>query len=187
VYYGYGLSGAGLDILTVGNCSRIVGTVQYYEVGGTYQVSGLNYRQMVPNDPGNIQKISSGHSPAYAPIDADTFLNGTVSIETEEGLKDFSVAEMILSTSVEMKGLKVESVYTTEDEDSSSNGAMTLTCSIDGMTILVRTTALYDENNVLITADAFEGKTIDVKGIVDYYSGSYQIKVFSANGILIQN
>ena len=187
VYYGYGLSGAGLDILTVGNCSRIVGTVQYYEVGGTYQVSGLNYRQMVPNDPGNIQKISSGHSPAYAPMDADTFLSGTVSIETEEGLKDFSVAEMILSTSVEMKGLKVESVYTTVDEDSSSNGAMTLTCSIDGMTILVRTTALYDENNVLITADAFEGKTIDVKGIVDYYNGSYQIKVFSTNGILIQN
>jgi micrococcal nuclease len=29
VYYGYGLSGAGLDILTVGNESRIVGTVQY--------------------------------------------------------------------------------------------------------------------------------------------------------------
>ena len=187
VYYGYGLSGAGLDILTVGNCSRIVGTVQYYEVGGTYQVSGLNYRQMVPDDPGNIQKISSGHSPAYAPMDADTFLNGTVSIETEDGTKDFSVAELVLSTSVEMKGLKVESIYTTESEDSSSNGAMTLTCSIDGMTILVRTTALYDENNALITADAFEGKTIDVKGIVDYYSGSYQIKVFSANGILIQN
>ena len=187
VYYGYGLSGAGLDILTVGNCSRIVGTVQYYEVGGTYQVSGLNYRQLVPDDPGNIQKISSGHSPAYAPMDADTFLNGTISIETEDGIKDFSVSELVLSTSVEMKGLKVESVYTTESEDSSSNGALTLTCSVDGMTILVRTTALYDENNALITADAFEGKTIDVKGIVDYYSGSYQIKVFSANGILIQN
>ena len=38
VYYGFGLSGEGLDILSVGNEARIVGTVQYYEVGGTYQV-----------------------------------------------------------------------------------------------------------------------------------------------------
>ena len=38
VYYGYGLSGAGLSMIAVGNRSRIVGTVQYYQAGGTYQV-----------------------------------------------------------------------------------------------------------------------------------------------------
>ncbi len=185
VYYGYGLPGAGLNILSMGNHSRIVGTVQYYEVGGTYQVSGLTYRQMVPDDPGNIQKISEGHSPAYVPTDADTFINGTVSIEQEEGTKDFSYAELAMSTSIEMKGLQVESIYTTDNEDSSSNGAMTLTCVSDGITVLVRTTVLYDENKTLITADAYEGKTIDVRGIVDYYDGMYQIKVFSANGITV--
>ena len=185
VYYGYGLPGAGLNILSMGNLSRIVGTVQYYEVGGTYQVSGLSYRQMKPDDPNNIQKISEGHSPAYVPTDADTFMNSTVSIELEEGSEKFPYAELAMNTSIEMKGLTVESVYTTDNEDSASNGAMTLTCVSDGVTVLVRTTVLYDENKTLITADAYEGKTIDVRGIVDYYDGTYQIKVFSANGITV--
>ena len=188
VYYGYGLSGAGLNILSVGNRSRIVGTVQYYEVGGTYQVSGLTYRQMVPDDPGNIQKISDGHAPAYVPTDADTFVNKTVSIDMEEETKTFSYAELVMSTSIEMKDLTVQSVYTTDNEDSSSNGAMTLTCtSKDGITVLVRTAVLYDENKAVITEDAYQGKTIDVRGIVDYYDGSYQIKVFTANGITVNN
>ena len=187
VYYGYGLSGAGLDILSVGNCSRIVGTVQYYEVGGTYQVSGLTYRQMKPDDPSNIQKISDGHSPAYVPTDANTFVNSKVQLALEEETKEFSYAELVMSTSIEMKGLTVKSVYTTDNEDSSSNGAMTLTCVSDGITVLVRTAVLYDENNKLITADAYKGKTIDVRGIVDYYDGNYQIKVFTANGITVNN
>ena len=187
VYYGYGLPGAGLNILSMGNRSRIVGTVQYYEVGGTYQVSGLSYRQMVPDDPGNIQKISDGHSPAYVPTDADTFANSTVSIVQETGTKEFPYAELAMSTSIEMKGLTVESVYTTDNQNSASNGAMTLTCVSDGITVLVRTTVLYDENNALITADAYEGKSIDVRGIVDYYDGTYQIKVFTAKGITVNN
>ena len=57
VYYGFGLSGAGLEVLKVGNESRIVGTVQYYETGDTYQVSGLTYRAMKPDDPSNIKKL----------------------------------------------------------------------------------------------------------------------------------
>lgn len=187
VYYGYGLSGAGLDILSVGNEARIVGTVQYYEVGGTYQVSGLSYRQMKPDDPSNIQKISDGHSPAYLLTDADTFLNKTVSVETEEGTTQHPYAALAMSTSIEMRNLQVQSIYTTDNEDSSSNGAMTLTCLVDGMTVLVRTAVLHDTNNALITEDAYLGKTIDVKGIVDYYDGQYQIKVFSANGITVHN
>lgn len=186
VYYGYGLPGAGLNILAMGNCSRIVGTVQYYEVGGTYQVSGLSYRQMKPDDPNNIQKISDGHSPAYVPTDADTFVNSKVSIELEEGTKEFSYAELAMSTSIEMKGLNVVEVYTTDNTDSSSHGALTLTCVREDITITVRTTPLYDGNKNLITADAYEGKTIDVRGIVDYYDGTYQIKVFSADGITVK-
>ncbi len=185
VYYGYGLPGAGLNILSMGNRSRIVGTVQYYEVGGTYQVSGLTYRQMVPDDPGNIQKISDGHTPAYVPTDADTFVNGTVSIVQEEGTKEFPYAELAMSTSIEMKGLTVVEVYTTDDTDSSSHGALTLTCVSEDITVTVRTSPLYDENKTLITADAYNGKSIDVRGIVDYYDGNYQIKVFSANGITV--
>jgi len=56
---------------------------------------------------------------------------------------------------------------------------------VDGVTVSVRTTVLLDENKNLITADAFEGKTIDVKGLVDYFDGSYQIKVFTMDNITI--
>ena len=51
----------------------------------------------------------------------------------------------------------------------------------------VRTIPLYDENQNLLTEDAFYGKTIDVKGIVDYFDGTYQIKVFTIGSINIHD
>ena len=186
IYYGFNLSGAGLDVLSVGNEARIVGTVQYYEAGDTYQVSGLTYRQMKPDDPGNIQKLSEGHTPAYVLTDADTFANGTVSIETEEEVKTFPYAQLALGSSIRMEGLTVTDVYTTNNADSSSHGAMTLTCDAGGITVSVRTVVLFDKNGTMITEDAYLGKTIDVNGIVDYFSGTYQIKVFTPNQITIK-
>ena len=186
VYYGFGLSGEGLDILSIGNEARIVGTVQYYEVGGTYQVAGLSYRMMKPDDPGNIQKLSGGHDPAYVLTDADTFVNGKVEVEVAEEKKEFAYAELALGSSIEMQNLTVKDIYTTMSEESSSKGAMTLTCEVDGIRVSVRTAVLTDADGKLITEDAYEGKTIDVKGIVDYYDGTYQIKVFSADNITIQ-
>ena len=186
VYYGFGLSGEGLDILSVGNEARIVGTVQYYEVGGTYQVAGLSYRMMKPDDPGNIQKLSDGHEPAYVLTDAETFVNGKVEVEVAEEKKEFVYAELALGSSIEMQNLTVKDIYTTTNEESSSKGAMTLTCDVDGVEVSVRTAVLTDADGKLITEDAYEGKVIDVKGIVDYYDGAYQIKVFSADNITIQ-
>lgn len=185
VYYGFNLSGPGLDILTVGNEARIVGSVQYYEAGGTYQVSDLSYRMMKPDDPSNIQKLSEGNEPAYVLTDANTFANGTVTVQTEEASVTARYAELAMSTSIEMKNLKVVDVYTTTNEGSASKGAMTLTCEVDGIPVSVRTVVLLDDNGSLIAADAYEGKTIDVKGIVDYFNGTYQIKVFSADDISV--
>jgi len=185
IYYGHGLSGKGLEILSVGNEVRIVGSVQYYEGGGTWQVADMNYRMMKPDDPGNIQMLSEGNSASYVLTDPDTFANGTVAVETEEGTETVAYAALAMNTSVEMKNLKVVDVYTTDDEASSSYGAMTLTCEADGVTVTVRTVVLYDENGERITEDAFLGKTIDVKGIVDYFDGAYQIKVFSTKNITI--
>lgn len=179
VYYGYGLNGDGLDVLMVGNESRIVGTVQYYEAGGTYQVSGLTYRLMNPKDPGNIQKLSSGHQPAYVLTDADTFLHGKVVLETEAGSQTFDYAALALGTSIEMRNLTVTEVLPSE-------GAMTLICQADqGDSIQVRTVSLRDENGVPLTEDAFLDKVIDVSGIVDAFDGVYQIKVFTLNGITV--
>lgn len=185
VYYGYNLTGGGLDVLTVGNEARIVGTVQYYETGGTWQVSGLSYSQMRPNDPDNIQKLSEGNDPAYVLTAPSTFVNGTVETEVSDELKSFPYAQLAMSTSIEMKDLVVKSVYTTTNESSSSNGAMTLTCEADGVTVSIRTVVFLDENGNLITADAYQGKTIDVKGVVDYFDGTYQIKVFTPDNITV--
>ena len=185
VYYGYGLPGAGLNILKVGNEARIVGTVQYYEAGGTWQGSGLTYRQMRPDDPEYIQKLSEGHEGAFRLTTIDTFLNGTVEVEGEEGTVSYPYAQLALSTSVQMNDLQVISAYTTNDEESSSFGAITLTCMVDGQQITVRTGVMLDAAGNLVTQDIYEGQTIDVKGIVDFYDGMYQIKVFSAKDITI--
>ena len=82
-----------------------------------------------------------------------------------------------------MQGLTVVDAYTTTDEESSSKGAITLTCEVDGVNVTVRTTVLRDADGNVITQDAYLGKTIDVKGIVDYFDGSYQIKVFVPENI----
>jgi len=185
VYYGFNLNGKGMEILTVGNEVRIVGSVQYYEAGGTWQIADVDYRMMKPDDPNNLQKLSDGHSPAYVETSINTF-NGNVTIPSDEGESVTKrYAEMALGTSIEMKGLKVVDSYTTTNEESSSKGAFTLECEVDGQTVDVRTTVLLDKDGNVIKASAYEGKTIDVKGMIDYFNGSYQIKVFSADNITI--
>ena len=185
IYYGFNLSGKGLEILTPGNEVRIVGSLQYYETGGTWQIADLNYRAMKPNDPGNIQVLGTGTA-AYLKTDAEKFQNGKVDVVVGDEKKTFDYAELALGTSVSMENLKVVDVYTTTNEESSSKGAMTLTCQVDGITIDVRTTVFRDANGNLITKDAYLGKTIDVKGLVDYFSGAYQIKVFSPDNIIVK-
>lgn len=185
VYYGYGLSGAGLSMIAVGNRSRIVGTVQYYEAGGTYQVSGLTYRQMKPDDPSNVQKISDGHDPAFVTISADKFVSGKVTFDGDT--REYSFAELAQSTTVLINGLTVKDIYTTTSDDSSSKGAMTLTCEADGVTVYVRTAVLTDKDGKVVTQETFAGKNINVRGVVDYYDGKYQIKVLSLGDITVNN
>ncbi len=186
VYYGFNLSAKGLEIITEGNEVRFVGTAQYYETGGTWQVAGVSCNAFKPNDPNNLQLISEGHKPGYQAVTATDFLEKKVTFDNEDGStyqRDF--ANLAMDTSISMKNLQVKSIYTTESDNETSNGAMTLTCVSDGKTITVRTTVLFDENGNKITADAFEGKTIDVRGVVGYFGGNYQIKVVSSSGITV--
>ena len=182
VYYGYNLSGAGLDILSVGNEVRIVGTLQYYEAGGTWQVSGLSYRMMKPDDPGNIRKLSEGHSAAYALVDAQTFAGETV-IETAEGEKRFPWAQLALGTTVTIPGLTVESAAAVQ-EDSGSE-AITLNCSSGDTTILVYAESMH-ENGSLISPERYTNQTVSVRGVVDYHNGAYQISVLTPDQITIE-
>lgn len=176
VYYGHGLSGMGLDVLGVGNEARIVGTVQYYEAGGTWQVSGVSYRQMKPDDPDNLQKLSSGNEPAYTLMTPAELL--TQSVELPEGTINTLNAELALATSVELKGLYVSDVKTTDD-------AVVLKCEAEGTTITVRTVLLRGDDGTVSAEETYLGKTVDVKGVVDYYDGTYQIKVFTTENITI--
>jgi endonuclease YncB( thermonuclease family) len=186
VYYGFNMVGEGLSIIsTVGNRVRVVGSVQYYETGDSYQVSGLSYSAFADDESDNLQLISTGHKGAFVEIEPATF-KGDVSIEVGEEMKTFKFAELALGTSVSMKDLQVVSIYTTTNEDSASKGAMTLTCkAADGTTIAVRTDVLRDSEGNLITEDTFTGKTIDVRGLVDYFTGDYQIKVYTINDVTI--
>ncbi len=186
IYYGFNLSGMGLEVLSPGNEVRIVGSLQYYETGGTWQIADVSYREMKPNDPNNIKTLSTGHNAAYVLTDPEKFVSGRVDVVVNDEMKNFKYAELALSTSISMENLKVVDVYTTTNEESSSQGAMTLKCQVNGVTIDVRTTVFYDENGNLITKDAYLGKTIDVKGVVDFFSGDYQIKVFSPDNIIVK-
>ena len=114
----------------------------------------------------------------------ETFLS-QVTIQGEESSQNFDYAALAMGTSIEMHDLTVKDVYVTEDADSSSFGALTLTCEQAGHTIDVRTVPLYGSDGKLITADFFVGKTIDIKGIVDLYDGQYQVKVFTLNSITL--
>jgi len=192
VYYGYNLTGTGLEILDPGNRVAFVGSVQYYATGGTWQISDIKYVDMRPNDPNNIQLISSGHEPSYRLTTPEQFYESTVDVEVLESLEDdatttktFDYAQLAMGSSISMENMKVDSVYTTTNEDSSSKGAMTLTCMTKGYKVSVRTAVMRDADGNLITADAYEGKIINVKGVVDYFSGTYQIKVFTPDDIEI--
>ena len=105
--------------------------------------------------------------------------------EGNETVKAYDYAYLALYSSISMEGLRVTRVSTTTDPTSDNFGAMTLTCEANGVTVKVRTTVFRDGNGELITEEDFLGKTIDVKGIIEYFSGGYQIKAFSPNDIYV--
>lgn len=190
VYCGY-TSGEIDNVLKVGNEVRFVGNVQYWEGGGTWQVTDIHYSAFDPDDPENIKLLGTGHTASNRLTTAEQFLDGKVTVnvlkelgseETEE--KTFDYAALAMSTSIRMENLFVKSIYVTNN-GGDNDGAMTLTCEVDGREITVRTTVLRNSNKELYTPEDFLNKTIHVEGIVDYFSGEYQIKVFSAKNIEI--
>lgn len=165
VYYGYSLSGGGLDILSVGNEARIVGVFTYYEGGSAWQVSDVTYRMMRPDDPGNLQKLSEGHSPAFTPV-------------TAAQLDELSVA-----TSVSLEGLRVVGAHTVTSEDATKNGALSLTCEQEGASL----TVWVAPTQGLPTAEALLNQTISIKGIVFTPQEDALVRVFAPDGLSLQD
>lgn len=194
VYYGYQLDSFGQKIYSVGNRIKVVGVLSYWETGASWQISDVKYNAYKPNDPDNTKLLDEEkHSAQYTETTIAKFnsnVNVTITKEDENGeatqtTKTMKYAESALATTIVMKNLKVTRTYTTTNEESDDKGAISITCEVDGKTITVRTAVLKDENGAIIKEDVFAGKTIDVKGVVDTFSGEYQIRVFSMNSITI--
>ena len=197
VYYGFNLDYFGQEILTVGNRILVVGSVQYYETGGTYQISDIKYNAMRPDDESNIKLISQGHEGSYVPVGAKELLTGKVTLKISQVdgenvtvvEKTFDQGFLTMHGTASLTGLTIKSIYTTQNEDSSNFGALSITCeAADGTEITLRTIVLKDESGKTITASAFPiGSKINARGVVDVFNGVYQLKIFSANDITFVN
>ena len=158
VYGGY--SSLAPKFLVPGYRLSVTGTPDNNEIYG-FQVSGLSFSLINPTDD-DTKIIEKNVSVVPTKITA-------AELDTNESLE---------GTFVSMDGLTVESVYTTES-DTSSDGAMTLTCkTADGNSVTVRTVKLT-QNGETVTEEYFRGVTMNVCGIVDYYKGAPQIKLLT--------
>ena len=185
VYYGYNLSGGGMEILRAGNLVCIVGTFQYYEAGGVWQVSGITYRMMKPDDPGNIRLISSGHEIPWTETDAAVLMEGVVALLPDEEDEDFPEAEefdrayLSQATTVTVSPLTVQGGYT------SIPGTATLWCLSGGTEVQLYLDGALNENGVPYTVEELRGKTVSVRGVVGKYNGEYQIYVLTPDGLTV--
>ena len=179
VYYGYNLSGGGMEILRAGNLVRIVGTFQFYEAGDTWQVSGISYRMMKPDDPGNIRLISSGYDIPWTVTDAGTLAEGTASVDLEDGTEEFDLAFLTQGTTVTVSPLKVQSGYRV------GSSGLTLWCVSDGNTVQLYVDGALNENGARFTLEELKGKTVSVRGVVGRFDGEYQINVLTPDGLTI--
>lgn len=181
VYLGNSFSGRSL--LVVGNKVSICGNFVYYDAGGTYQVSGLTYMKMKPNYEKNLRLIETGVEVPVKEITADELTKTTV--DAQDKYEGISYTETLTNTLVTMSNVTVNDIYTTSN-GGKSDGAMTLTCSDgNGKTVTVRTEVLTKENGDVVVEQDLLNKTISVKGIVDFYNDSYQVKVFNFKDITI--
>lgn len=207
VYYGY-QSGKILKVLSLGNRVSVVGVVTLFN--GSYQISGVSYDEYQPTLAANTTVVSEGHSPAFAETSAKDIVEGELTVTYEQDTKgedgnvttevvqkQLAYGDAVMSTSVTVKNLTVESIHVT-DNGGNSDGAMSITCtSEDGATIVVRTEVLKDENGEIIKKEAYLNKKITVKGIVDFYKyvdnrtgedvEQYQVKVYRADFITVLN
>ena len=149
---------------------------------------------MRPNAPDNTAKISTGNEVAFTETTPEVFTGDKTILLPDDTEKTFSYEELAVSTSISMKDLVVTDLYTTKT--GSNTGAITITCTVNGIEISVRTATKLtrvDENGdtVDVVEADFLGKTIDVRGVVDYFdledtgNGTYQIMVYTFDDIVI--
>ncbi len=197
VYYGFNAPAGLSKIFQIGNCVEVVGKVEYYEAGGTYQIAGVTYDRYHPEREENSSLVSEGNEAAFQELDAATFkskISVTFEREDKDGnpledeVVEINCGEAVLGASASFSHLTVKSTYTTSN-GGNNDGAVTITCTAeDGKTeVVVRTEVLTDADGKLVTADVYAGKTISVKGLIEKYNGNYQVKVHRFDYITFEN
>ena len=192
VYYGNNLPFGTESFLVTGNLIYYVGIFQYATAVDAYQIGGIVYDMMKPGDPAYTHLVEQDQTIPFTPTDILTLTSGETEVSSPDGdvVTTYKGNFSVLHTSVSLEGLTVVGTSTTQDPDSDNYGAISLKCEKDGQTITVRTIVLY-ENGQKVTADRFEGQTIDVKGVVDAFApegsttATIQVKVFSLDNIII--
>lgn len=160
----------------IGSRVRISGTITYYETGDVYQLTDVVDRLLTSN----INNLTVKEEGTIEPASI---------IPSDLNVSNVELAYNLVS----INNILVTESYTTRTEGSSSYGAITLTCKVGNETVTVRTEVLYDltgtyevDSNNIILASNFEGKTLDVIGIVEKYEGNYQIKLLSMEDVVIR-
>ena len=176
------------DVLVTGNYVRVVGVLVFWEEGGYYQITDLQeINEYNDDDPENCTVIDTpGMDSAFTEISAAAFASteknyGVVTtVDGEDEIVKMSFAAMLEGSSVSITGAKVVSMWTTQNGDNA--GAITITCQIGSATFDIRTSVFYKEDGKTKYTEAdFEGKTLDVKGIVGAYKGGYQINCYKVD------
>ena len=188
-FMGYDQNPMGEEVLSVGNYVRIVGSVQYYETGKTFQISDMTYYPRKPLDPNGYKRLDDKkYEPGYQTIDLKKLNNGatqkiTMVIDDTPVEKQLKYAELVMDTSTSVEGLKVVDIYTTKT--GTNKGAMSITCTTaDGTRVYLRTT-VFVHNGAIVTEDEYKGKTINVKGVINKFDDQYQIGVMSYDDITV--
>lgn len=159
LYKGYNLN---TKKLVPGNRVSIYGNVQEYD--GMVQIS--NMQDIGVQSLKNITLLEENYEIITTTLTAEELINA--SNDTERML-------------VKLENISVQSVYTTQS--GSSAGAMTITGTVDGKTVTVRTSILRTDNYGIITEDYFKDKTITVVGLIETFNGKKQIRVVSINDV----
>jgi hypothetical protein len=127
----------------------------------------MTYRMMKPKDPGNIQKLSEGHAPAWREITPEQFFS-TVTIDTENGPETYDFAYLALDTSVTLKNARNPQT----PQEAASPQSIWVWASKD----------IWEASGVT------EDSEYDVHGFVQYNEeAGYCVWVYTKDGILPHN
>lgn len=202
IFMGYNPPSRVAEAIQPGNYVLVTGTFQLSDYGFPPQIADLIYYTRRPNDPDNTRLLESADETlvkaSYKELTVNEFFgNSEITIvktpatddtPAETETRTIATAEAMRDATICIKNIQVKRTYATtttkEDGTEVPTGAITIYGEVNGVEISVRTAEIFIDGYPL-SEEIFKNKTIDVYGIVDYYSqrGQYQLKIFSLDAV----